>query len=81
MSNSLLDQLESKLVAAVDTIEALRSEIAELKEERQLMEEKLRGLIGRIDQAGNSHEAADTEQPVAAQDAAPSAYPGTGADF
>lgn len=58
MSKALLDALESKLLAAVDTIESLRSELQELKEERESTEVKLRGLIGRIDQAGGSPPAA-----------------------
>lgn len=52
MSNELLDALEFKLLTAVETIESQRREIDELKEERRLMEDKLRGLIGRIDQVG-----------------------------
>ena len=52
MSKALLDALESKLMAAVETIEALRKELHELKDERRSMEDKLRNLIGRIDQAG-----------------------------
>ena len=52
MSKALLDALESKLMAAVETIEALRKELHELKDERRAMEDKLRNLIGRIDQAG-----------------------------
>jgi len=53
MSNALLDALESKLLSAVETIETLRRELNELKDERRLMEDKLRTLIGRIDQAGS----------------------------
>jgi FtsZ-binding cell division protein ZapB len=52
MSKALLDALESKLLAVVETIETLRRELNELKDERRLMEDKLRHLIGRIDQAG-----------------------------
>ena len=62
MSNALLDALETKLLAAVETIESLRTELQELKAERQATEVKLRGLIGRIDQAGGS--------PLAAADSA-----------
>ena len=58
MSKALLDTLESKLLSAVDTIESLRKELNELKDERRLMEDKLRTLIGRIDQAGSTGEAA-----------------------
>ncbi len=52
MSNELLDALEFKLLTAVETIESQRREIDELREERRMMEDKLRGLIGRIDQIG-----------------------------
>lgn len=66
MSNALLDALESKLLAAVETIETLRRELNELKDERRLMEDKLRRLIGRIDQAGSeaAGDAAGTSQPL-----------------
>jgi FtsZ-binding cell division protein ZapB len=63
MSKALLDALESKLMAAVETIEALRKELHELKDERRAMEDKLRNLIGRIDQAGAPETTA--EQPAA----------------
>ena len=42
MSNALLDALESKLLAAVETIDTLRRELNDLKDERRLMEDKLR---------------------------------------
>ena len=71
MSNELLDTLESKLLAAVNTIESQRREIDELKVERRSMEEKLRGLIGRIDQAGGeSPQAPETSPDLAPQRAA-----------
>jgi hypothetical protein len=43
-------------MAAVETIESLRRELNALKDERRLMEDKLRTLIGRIDQAGSDAE-------------------------
>ena len=49
MSNELLDTLENKVFSAIETIELLRLEINELKEERSLMEGKVRELIERID--------------------------------
>lgn len=49
MSNELLDTLENKVFSAIETIELLRLEINELKEERTLMEGKVRELIERID--------------------------------
>ena len=52
MAKELLDALESKLLAAVDSIDSLRREVEELKNERRMMEDKLRSLIGRIDQVG-----------------------------
>ena len=51
MSNELLDTLENKVFSAIETIELLRLEINELKEERTLMEGKVRELIERIDNA------------------------------
>lgn len=59
MSKALLDALESKLLQAVETIESLRLELMELKDERRAMEDKLRTLIGRIDQA-NAEAARDS---------------------
>lgn len=49
MSNELLDTLENKVFSAIETIELLRLEINELKDERKLMEGKVRELIERID--------------------------------
>lgn len=49
MSNELLDTLENKVFSAIETIELLRLEINELKEERALMDGKVRELIERID--------------------------------
>ena len=49
MSKALLDALEHRVVSAVDTIEGLRSEVQELREERRILEDKLRELLGRIE--------------------------------
>ena len=56
MSNELLDTLENKVFSAIETIELLRLEINELKEERRLMEGKVRELIERIDNANTGSE-------------------------
>ena len=66
MSKALLDALESKLLAAVETIETLRKELNELRDERRLMEDKLRNLIGRIDQVSGESEAAREGEGAAA---------------
>jgi FtsZ-binding cell division protein ZapB len=44
-----METLESKVFSAVDTIESLRSEINGLREERLELEDKLRELIGKMD--------------------------------
>ncbi len=49
MSNQLMDTLENKVFTAVDTIETLRTEINGLREERRILEDKLRELIGKMD--------------------------------
>jgi len=51
MSNDMLDTLENKVFSAIETIELLRTEINELKDERNLMERKVRDLIQRIETA------------------------------
>jgi len=48
MSNELLDTLENKVFSAVDTIETLRAENSQLKEERKILEDKLQDLISRM---------------------------------
>jgi chromosome segregation ATPase len=78
MSKALLDALESKLMAAVETIEALRKELHELKDERRAMEDKLRNLIGRIDQAGAPE--TSLERP-GAQPGAHGALSNTGSEY
>jgi FtsZ-binding cell division protein ZapB len=49
MSKALLDALESRVNSAVDTIEGLRTEVHDLREERRTLEDKLRELLGRIE--------------------------------
>jgi FtsZ-binding cell division protein ZapB len=49
MSKALLDALETRVNSAVDTIEGLRTEVHELREERRILEDKLRELLGRIE--------------------------------
>ncbi len=56
MSNELMDTLESKVFSAVDTIESLRSEINGLRDERRVLEDKLRELIGKMDGLGQQSE-------------------------
>ena len=55
MSKALLDALENRVISAVDTIEGLRTEVHDLREERRILEDKLRELLGRIEgiDAGN----------------------------
>lgn len=54
MSNELLDTLENKVFSAIETIELLRIEINDLKEERTSTEQKVQDLIQRIDDAESS---------------------------
>ena len=54
MSNDMLDTLENKVFSAIETIELLRTELNELKDERNLMERKVRDLIQRIENAETS---------------------------
>ena len=49
MSNELISALENRVTSAVDTIEGLRSELRVLREERQLLENKLRELLQKIE--------------------------------
>lgn len=63
MSNQLMDTLENKVFTAVDTIETLRTEINELREERRILEDKLRELIGKMDGLDNSGNSARAEEP------------------
>ena len=50
MSTELLNTLENRVMSAVGTIEDLRTELRVLKEERQVLENKLRDLLSRMDQ-------------------------------
>lgn len=62
MSNQLMDTLESKVFSAVDTIESLRTEINGLREERQVLEDKLRELIGKMEGLGQESGSESTEE-------------------
>ena len=53
MSNELITALENRVITAVDTIEGLRTEIHVLREERQLLEAKLRELLQKIEAVDN----------------------------
>lgn len=59
MSNELMDTLESKVFSAVDTIESLRSEINGLRDERRILEDKLRELIGKMEGLSQESEIAE----------------------
>lgn len=65
MSKHLLDTLENRVHSAVDTIENLRAEISDLKEERKILEEKLQELIERIGAADQGGAAETPETPAA----------------
>ena len=54
MSTELIDALESRVSNAVGTIEELRTEVRVLKEERMSLENKLRDLLKRMEDAENS---------------------------
>jgi FtsZ-binding cell division protein ZapB len=54
MSNELINALEHRVTSAVDTIEGLRTEVRVLKEERQLLESKLRELLTKIEGVDNA---------------------------
>ncbi len=64
MSNSLMDTLENRVFSAVDKIETLRSEINELKEDRRILEDKLRELIGKMEQLDGQTTTSLTEEPA-----------------
>jgi len=53
MSNELLDTLENKVFSAVDTIETLRAENNQLREDRRILEEKLQDLIRKMSDLDN----------------------------
>lgn len=56
MANELLSALETRISSAVDTIDALRGEVKELKAERQMLEDKLRELLDRMGIMDSSEE-------------------------
>ncbi|MDH4246531.1 MAG: cell division protein ZapB [Deltaproteobacteria bacterium] len=59
MSTELLATLENRVMNAVGALEDLRSEIRGLKEERLVLENKLRELLMRMDQAERSAESSE----------------------
>ncbi|MDH5753353.1 MAG: cell division protein ZapB [Deltaproteobacteria bacterium] len=61
MSNELINALEDRVSTAVHTIEDLRSEIRVLKEERQVLENKLRDLLSKMEQAGQAVSSPDIQ--------------------
>lgn len=65
MSNALIDSLETRVNHAVETIESLKSENLALREDRQILEEKLRELLGKFEgvevpDASDASDASDT---------------------
>jgi FtsZ-binding cell division protein ZapB len=62
MSKALLDALENRVNSAVDTIEGLRTEVHDLREERRILEDKLRELLGRIEAVDTGNGAAGGTQ-------------------
>lgn len=87
MSNELLDMLENKVFSTIETIELMRLEINELKDERRLMEQKVRELIQRIEGVDNSAQpaaitaASDTSSEEAASLDGATALGQTGTDY
>jgi FtsZ-binding cell division protein ZapB len=61
MSSELLNALENRVTAAVGTIEELRAEVKGLKEERQILENKLRELLLKIERVDNGTQASPAE--------------------
>jgi len=51
MSNDLINALENRVSTAVDTIENLRAEVKNLREDRQILEDKLRELLSKMETA------------------------------
>jgi len=74
MSKELLDTLETKVFSAVDTIENLRAENSQLREDRRILEDKLQSLIGRM--AGLDNGA--SEMPAAEPEPTDNSGNGTG---
>lgn len=61
MSNALIDSLETRVNHAVETIESLKSENLALREDRQILEDKLRELLGKFEgvEASDALDASD----------------------
>ena len=74
MANELLSALETRISSAVDTIDTLRSEVKELRAERQSLEDKLRELLDRMgimdssEEIGSSDPAAMADQTMSASE-------------
>ena len=49
MSNALIDSLETRVNNAVQTIESLKSENLALREDRQILEDKLREILEKFE--------------------------------
>ena len=64
MSNELLDTLENKVFSAVDTIENLRAENNQLREDRRILEEKLQELIRKMSDLDNGSGASNATEPA-----------------
>ncbi len=67
MSNALIDSLETRVNHAVETIESLKSENLALREDRQILEDKLRELLGKFEgvEASGASDASDaSDTPV-----------------
>lgn len=84
MSNELINALETRVTSAVGAIEGLRTENeglrtenSNLREERQILENKLRELLDKMDLAENGDSAPSSHRPDmsslagASSDAAP----------
>lgn len=82
MSNELISALEHRVTSAVDTIEGLRSEVRVLREERQLLENKLRELLQKIEgvEAASDAMEAGTDGAAESDAAQPANVSGFGAN-
>lgn len=78
MSNALIDSLETRVNHAVETIESLKSENLALREDRQILEDKLRELLGKFEgvEASGAPEALDASD---ASHTPPDSAPGSDA--
>ena len=79
MSNELITALEHRVTSAVDTIEGLRTEVRVLKEERQLLEAKLRELLQKIEGVDNGATHAASSETIPESDVNRNAGYGFGA--